>query len=73
MTRCMGKIKNRLIKRTARTIDERGVNFSEDFEYNKKVLGKEMPSKKIRNQVAGYLTQMKKQEKAKAAKLEAAK
>jgi len=34
--------------------------FTEDFEKNKLVLGSQMPSKKIRNQVAGYITRIKK-------------
>ena len=60
----MGKIKSKLIKRTAKTLVEKGVNFTEDFEQNKKTLGKTMPSKKLRNQMAGYLVKFKKQEKA---------
>ena len=34
---------------------EQGIEFSEDFEKNKKILGSEMPSKKMRNQLAGFL------------------
>lgn len=59
----MGKIKSKLIKRTARELIGEGVNFTEDFDKNKKVLGTTMPSKKIRNQVAGYLSRVKKQQK----------
>jgi ribosomal protein S17E len=65
----MGKIKTKLVKRTARTLDEKGVKFEEDFDKNKKVLKDQMPSKKIRNQIAGYLSRLKKQEKEKRAKL----
>ena len=57
----MGKIKSKQVKRSAEEIVRRGVEFSKDFEKNKKILGnKTMPSKKIRNQVAGYLAKMSK-------------
>ena len=59
----MGKIKSKLIKRSAETLVEEGIEFTEDFERNKKILGDTMPSKKIRNQMAGFLARMKKQEK----------
>ena len=59
----MGKIKSKLIKRSAHEFIERGVKFEEDFERNKKTLGNLMPSKKLRNQLAGYLSRLKKQEK----------
>jgi|TARA_Y100000310_G_scaffold306311_1_gene347329 ribosomal protein S17E len=65
----MGKIKSRLVKRTAKTLIEKGIEFQEDFEHNKKVLGREMPSKKLRNQIAGYTSRLKKQEKANALKV----
>ena len=61
----MGKIKSKLIKRSAHEFIKKGIEFSDDFEKNKKILGNTMPSKKIRNQMAGYLTRVKKQEKAK--------
>lgn len=59
----MGKIKTKLIKRTADTLLQKDLDFSESFEENKKILGKEMPSKKLRNQIAGYLSRRKKQER----------
>ena len=34
----MGKIKTKLIKRTARTLLQKGVKFNEDFDSNKKAL-----------------------------------
>ncbi|MFQ5531378.1 MAG: 30S ribosomal protein S17e, partial [Candidatus Nanoarchaeia archaeon] len=52
----MGKIKTKLIKRTGESLSEKGIAFSEDFGKNKKILGKEMPSKKVRNQLAGYIS-----------------
>lgn len=65
----MGKIKSKAIRRTGNTLCEKGIEFSEDFNKNKKVLGREMPSKKMRNQIAGYLSRKKKQEAQKAAML----
>jgi len=65
----MGKIKSKLIKRSTKSFMEKGVEFDEDFEKNKKVLGNEMPSKKLRNQMAGYLSRLKKQEKKEREKL----
>lgn len=56
----MGKIKSKLIKRTANELVKKGVEFSDSFEENKKILGKTMPSKKIRNQAAGFLANLKK-------------
>ena len=58
----MGKIKSKLIRRTANALLEKGVEFSESFKENKIVLGNSMPSKKIRNQIAGLLAKIKKQE-----------
>jgi len=59
----MGKIKSKLVKRTANTFLKEGIEFTEDFERNKKILGRTMPSKKIRNQMAGFLSKTKKQER----------
>ena len=59
----MGKIKTKIIKRTARELIKRGVKFGDDFEENKTILGKTMPSKKIRNQIAGFIAKFEKQKK----------
>jgi len=59
----MGKIKSKAIKKTGNTFVNEKVEFSEDFEENKKILGNLMPSKKIRNQMAGFLSRLKKQQK----------
>ena len=56
----MGKIKSKLIKRSANILAKKGIKFTESFEKNKKILKDTMPSKKIRNQVAGYLVRLKK-------------
>jgi len=66
----MGKIKTKLIKRTAKELLNKGIKFSEDFESNKKSLGKDLPSKKVRNQIAGFLSRYKKQEAKEKLKLE---
>jgi len=58
----MGKIKSKQIRRISKELMEKGIKFEEDFEKNKKTLGGEMPSKKMRNQLAGYLTKFKKKE-----------
>ena len=59
----MGKIKSKLVRRTAGTLLKNGIAFNESFEINKKILGREMPSKKLRNQLAGFLSRVKKQER----------
>ncbi|MBA7617102.1 hypothetical protein ES703_24413 [subsurface metagenome] len=56
----MGKIKSKLVKRTANELIKKGIQFNESFEENKKILGKTMPSKKIRNQMAGFLARLEK-------------
>ena len=56
----MGKIKSKMVKRSARELTKKGVSFNNSFEDNKKVLGMTMPSKKIRNQMAGYLAKLNK-------------
>ena len=60
----MGKIKSKMVRRTAKILGEKGIEFSEDFERNKTILGSNtMPSKKIRNRMAGYLSRVKRQER----------
>jgi len=58
----MGKIKSKLIKKTARSLIEKGVKFNTDFEKNKRILEGISSSKKVRNQFAGYAVKLKKQE-----------
>ena len=69
----MGKIKSKLVKRTAEGLIQNGIEFEDNFERNKKVLGMTMPSKKMRNQLAGYLTRFMRQQKEKEARLAEAK
>jgi len=66
----MGKIKSKLARRTADTLLKEKINFSESFGKNKKILGSTMPSKKMRNQLAGLLSRLKRQEKENQIKIE---
>ena len=61
----MGKIKTKLIKRTSKRLIEEDIDFTDKFEENKEIIGNVMPSKKIRNQIAGYLARLKTQERIK--------
>jgi len=57
----MGRIKTTLIKRTGRQLIEKEPElFSKDFEQNKKLLKTTMPSKRMRNKIAGHITRIKK-------------
>ena len=59
----MGRIKSTLVKKTARKLLEEDKSlFSGDFDHNKKVLKNTMPSKKMRNKIAGYMGRILKQE-----------
>ncbi len=58
----MGKIKTKLVKKTAVNLIDKDIPFSESFENNKKILGNTMPSKKIRNQIAGMIARTKRRE-----------
>jgi small subunit ribosomal protein S17e len=62
----MGRIKTQLIKTaTFQLMQEHGQHFSKDFEKNKQLVEQfaEVPSKKIRNIIAGYITRIKKGER----------
>ena len=61
----MGKIKSKAIKKAAVSlINNEDIELADNFEDNKKILGNTMPSKKMRNQLAGYIAKLKKREKA---------
>jgi small subunit ribosomal protein S17e len=61
----MGRIKPKLVKRTSRNLmKEDETLFAENFEDNKKALGKILSSKKTRNKIAGYLVRLKKNTKS---------
>lgn len=65
----MGRVKSALIKRTARTLNKVGKNFEKGFDKNKKILGSSMPSKRMRNRIAGYISRIKILEEKKKIKL----
>lgn len=57
----MGRIKTMLIKRvTNRLVREHVNEFAKTFEENKKIVVRfaEIPSKKLRNIIAGYVTRL---------------
>lgn len=57
----MGKVRSSLVKRTARRLLELYPDiFTGDFEHNKRVVSQliEFRSKKLRNQIAGYITHL---------------
>jgi ribosomal protein S17E len=65
----MVRIKSALIKRTARSLVKVGKNFEKGFNKNKEILGSSMPSKRMRNRIAGYITRIKILEEKKKVKL----
>ena len=58
----MGKIKSKGIRKAANHLLREEIEFTDSFEENKRLLGDTMPSKKVRNQLAGLLTKIKKKE-----------
>ena len=57
----MGKVRITVVKRTARKLLEKYPDlFTGDFEHNKRVVSQlvELKSKKLRNQIAGYITHL---------------
>ena len=65
----MGKIKSKMMRRTSEILLKEDIDFSEDFDKNKKILGDTMPSKKLRNRIAGLISRMKRQEAKRKAEL----
>jgi ribosomal protein S17E len=59
----MGKIKSKVVRRTADSLLQKEIKFNENFDDNKRILANNMPSKKLRNQLAGFLARLKKQER----------
>jgi len=60
----MGRIKPTLVKRTSRQLLEQSSDsFGKTFEENKKALGNSLPSKKMRNKIAGYIARLKRNTK----------
>lgn len=54
----MGRIKLLMVKRAAQQLLEGEHSFNESFEHDKKLLGNTMPSKSIRNKIAGYIARL---------------
>ena len=60
----MGRIKSTLIKRTSKQLIESDSDlYDVKFDHNKKILGNSLPSKRLRNKVAGYISRLKKNNK----------
>lgn len=58
----MGRIKSKLVKRAGLSLLNEENKFNDNFENNKKLIIGLTGSKKIRNQIAGYITRKKKTE-----------
>jgi len=56
----MGKIKSKSIRKAAKVLSNKGVEFSSSFENNKKILNGLEMSKKLRNQLAGLTAKTEK-------------
>jgi len=57
----MGRVKSLLIKRTAKELlRNNNALFNDNFDHNKKLLTIILPSKRMRNSIAGYITRLKK-------------
>jgi ribosomal protein S17E len=55
----MGKIKTAMVKKAARELLAReDLEFNKEFDHNKNMLGHTMPSKKVRNKIAGYISRL---------------
>lgn len=59
----MGRIKQMMVKRASKELMLKEASFVEDFAPNKIILGRTMPSKKVRNKIAGYIARLKKAER----------
>lgn len=59
----MGRIKQLMVKRASKDLVTKESDFNEDFHVNKKILGSTMPSKKVRNKIAGYIARLKRLER----------
>ena len=54
----MGRIKTSLVKRTAKAMLKEPNKFSGEFGNNSHILNNSMPSKRLRNRIAGYITRL---------------
>ena len=62
----MGKIKSKQVKRSVHELLDSEIELTSDFESNKVILGSEMPSKKMRNKMAGYASRTIRQKEKEA-------
>jgi len=63
----MGRVKSRFVKSSGEKIFKKGKEeFSSDFNKNKEVVDKyaDIPSKKLRNTVVGFITRLAKRSEA---------
>lgn len=58
----MGRIKSKLVKKTAKNLLSMENKFTKVFEENKKILFGLINNKKTRNQIAGYIARIKKKQ-----------
>lgn len=58
----MGRIKSKIVKRTSHTLLKSDNRFTGKFDENKELLKILPTTKKVRNQIAGYVTRIKKKE-----------
>ncbi len=54
----MGRIKPLMVKRATQELMKKDMPFNGEFNVNKKILGNSMPSKKVRNKIAGYIARL---------------
>jgi ribosomal protein S17E len=54
----MGRIKSKLIKNASKEMLAGKHSFNTSFEHNKKMLKDTMPSKSLRNKIAGYIARL---------------
>ncbi|MHA1754377.1 MAG: 30S ribosomal protein S17e [Candidatus Odinarchaeia archaeon] len=69
----MGRVRTLAIKSVSQQLVELYADkFTDDFEHNKKVVDQltEIPSRKVRNKIAGYITHLVKLEKKELKKAE---
>ncbi len=61
----MGRVKGTIIKRATRELLEKyPKEFTTDYEENKKAVACYVKQKKFRNSIAGYITRLKRKQKA---------
>ena len=51
-----------MVKRASKELLKKNLPFSDSFGHNKKMLGHTMPSKKVRNKIAGYIARLRRAE-----------